>query len=519
MRPSSEAESQPQDLDRFERIVPRAVPAQGAATRPASADAGHAQISGRTVAFGLGALLALGLLTIVLLPRLVSPEAMEPAAPAPRAAPAAADLPALPPAAPPAAAAAIWDDAAALEARAAAQTLQREFESEVATLRSQSVERWAAEDLGKAQSLAQQAAAAFAAKDFAGARSGYESAVRASSALLAQGAARLTAELAAGQSALTRGDKLAAQTAFEMAAAIDPGNTAATRGLARVQTLDAVRAKLETARRLEQLGDEAGAVASYRAALELDADTGDATQALARIAAARADAEFRQALGEAITAIDRGNLGLAETQLARARALRAQDPGVQQAAARIAEGRRGSKLGQLQTEAAAQVAAEDWAGAVASFRAAQQLDATVAFARDGLAVAEPRAALAAKLQGLIARPERLHDAAVAAEAEALLAQARAQSPSGPRLQEQIASLRRALDAAAQPISVSLRSDAQTEVTIYKLGAQGRFESRTLSLKPGRYVAVGARAGYVDVRVEFEVKPGMDPVSVRCQEKL
>lgn len=517
MRPSSEAEAQPQELNAFERIVPRAVPAQSTTAHAVSAAAGHSQISGRAVAIGLGVLLSLGVLSIFVLPRLLSPEAAQPAVALPSVAPPAA-APATPAAVQPVAPA-VWDDDGALEARAAAQALQRQFESEIAKLRSQSVERWATEDLGKAQVLAQTAAAAFEAKDFAGARAGYQSAVDASSALLAQGASRLSAELAAGQSALASGDKRAAQTAFELAAAIDPGNAAATRGLARVQTLDAVRAKLETARRLEQLGDEAGAGAAYRAALQLDPDTSEAADALAHIAARRADAEFRQALGEAIAAIDRGNLGLAETHLARARALRAQDPGVQQAAARIAEGRRGSKLGQLQTEAATQMAAEDWPGAVASLRAAQHLDASVAFAREGLAVAEPRAALATKLQELIARPERLNSVAVAAEAETLLAQARTQSPAGPRLQEQIASLRRALDAAAQPVAVSLRSDAQTEVTIYKLGAQGRFDSKTLSLKPGRYVAVGARAGYVDVRVEFEVKPGMNPVTVRCEEKL
>lgn len=516
MRPASEAESQPN----FERIVPRAVSAPAAAVSAGGKAASTSHISGAKVAIGLVVILLLGALSIFVLPRLTVPPATtteSPAAPpvAKKPLPAATT----PPAPAPSPAKPIWDDPAMLQTRAAAQDLQRRFEDEAGKLRATAVDRWGAEDFAKAEALAKTAGAAFVAKDFAAAKSGYEAATAATTALIAQGAARLTSSLAAGAAALDRGDKAAAQAAFELAAAIDPGNALATRGLARVQTLDTVRAKLETARRLEQLGDEAGAVASYRAALQLDADTTEATQALARIAAARSDAEFRQALGEAIAAIDRGNLGLAETHLARARALRANDPGVNQAAARIAEGRRGSRLGQLQSEAAAQVAVEDWAGAITTYRAALQLDGSVAFAREGLAVAEPRAALALKLQGLITRPERLNASAVAAEAEALLIQARATAPAGPRLQQQIAELRRALDVAAQPVEVALQSDAQTEVLIYKVGPQGRFDRKTLALKPGHYVAVGTRAGYVDVRVEFDVAPGLSPVIIRCEEKL
>lgn len=514
MRPTPEADPKPPAPTAFERIVPRAVtPAQAATTAGRRADA--SQISGTTVGIGLFAVLLLGALSFVLLPRLVAQG--ENRAP-PGAAPAVVTARQTP-TAPPSPATLIWDDPAMLELRAAAQELQGQFNAQSANLRAMAVDSWAATEFGSAEALAKTAGAAFAARDFAAAKSAYAAALAASSALIAQGAARLASSLAAGQAALAAGDKAAAQSAFELAAAIEPGSQAATRGLARVQTLDAVRAKLDTARRLEQLGDEAGAAAAWRAALQLDPDTAEAKQALERIAEARAEAEFRQLLGEAIAALDRGNLGLAETQLARARALRANDPGVQQAAARVAEGRRGMRLGQLQSESAAQLAAEDWAGAVKSYRAALEVDSSIAFAREGLAQAESRAALALKMQNLIARPERLQSAAVAAEAEGFLNQARSVTPAGPRLQQQIADLRRALDAAAQPVPVALQSDAQTEVTIYKVGAQGRFDTRTLALKPGRYVAVGARRGYVDVRVEFEVAPGMAPVSVRCEEKL
>jgi hypothetical protein len=78
-----------------------------------------------------------------------------------------------------------------------------------------------------------------------------------------------------------------------------------------------------------------------------------------------------------------------------------------------------------------------------------------------------------------------------------------------------------LARAQVPVDVQLVSDNLTEVTLYQVGVLGRFESQTLSLKPGRYVAVGTRPGYRDVRTEFDV--GFDnsstPVTVACTEEI
>lgn len=460
---------------------------------------------------------ALGLAAVFLLPSLAPTSAPDkpvaqakPAAPAP-AAPSASATPAT----------AIWDDAALLEARAAAQTLKQKIDEQTAQLKSKGIERWAPDRLAAALGQAATATSAFASRDFAAARSGYESASAALATLLAEAPGRLSDSLAAGRKALADADKARAQTAFELGLAIDPGNAQATRGLERLKNLDAVTTKLQTARRLEQAGDEAGAETAYRAALQLDADTTEATQALARFQAARADADFRRTLGEALVALDRGDLGVADARIARAQKLRPGDPSVQQASSRLAEAGRGRRLGQLQQESASQTTAEDWAGAVKTYQAALAIDPSIAFARAGLAIAEPRSRQTQQLQDLINRPDRLTSAAVTIEAEALLAQARSVSQPGPRLQEQIAALRRALDQTAQPVTLELRSDNQTEVTVYRVGPLGRFATHDLQLKPGRYTAVGTRPGYRDVRREFEVSAGSAKavVEVRCEETL
>ena len=92
---------------------------------------------------------------------------------------------------------------------------------------------------------------------------------------------------------------------------------------------------------------------------------------------------------------------------------------------------------------------------------------------------------------------------------------------GPRLQQQLTAVESLLEKAQVPAEVQLVSDNLTEVTLYQVGVLGRFESQVLMLKPGNYVAVGTRAGYRDVRAEFEV--GFDgrstPVTITCIEEV
>lgn len=515
----SEPESKP--LSDFERIVPRrALATESVIPAPGRHAGTPRHVPASVFVGGLVLLLAFGALAIWLLPRLLAPGLPVPVTARTAEKTAAKAQPVAPPPAAPAAKP-TWDDPALLEARAAAQASRTQFDQQAADLRKHGVERWGAAALEAAEAQAWAGQGAYDAKDFPAARTAYDSAAAGTTALTAEIPQRLVAALAAGRQALEAADKSAAQGAFDLALALDPGNVAATRGMERVASFDAVRAKLETAMRLEQAGDLAATRAALREALALDPDSQSARETLARLDAQSADADFRRALAEAIGALDQNQLDRAEERLARARSLRGGDPAVQQLASRIADARRVQQIANLRNESVAQVSAEDWAGAVKTYRAALGLDATLAFARDGLAQAEPRAALAASLQNLIDRPDRLTSPSVAAEAQQWVARARAIAEAGPRLRAQLAAAQTALDQAAQPVAVQLRSDGQTEVTIYKIGALGRFTAKSVSLKPGRYVAVGTRAGYRDVRREFLVTPGASgaSVDVRCEEAL
>ena len=69
--------------------------------------------------------------------------------------------------------------------------------------------------------------------------------------------------------------------------------------------------------------------------------------------------------------------------------------------------------------------------------------------------------------------------------------------------------------------MTLRSDNETEVIVYKVARLGRFEQRQLTLRPGTYTAVGTRLGYRDVRREIVVLHDAipAPITIACVEKI
>jgi hypothetical protein len=71
------------------------------------------------------------------------------------------------------------------------------------------------------------------------------------------------------------------------------------------------------------------------------------------------------------------------------------------------------------------------------------------------------------------------------------------------------------------VAARLVSDGLTTVTIQRVGAVGVFKEKTVELRPGSYVVVGARAGYRDVRHVLVVPIGRSPapLDVRCREVL
>ena len=333
--------------------------------------------------------------------------------------------------------------------------------------------------------------------------------------------AALATQLRVGGEALAAGQPEAARQAFELAKLIAPDDVRAAEGLRRAQVLGQILPRLAAAE-AAALGERPlEAVTLYEQVLREDPAHPGARAGLARARAALGSDAYARAIGEALAALREGRDGAARAALARARALR---PGGAEIAAVEAQSSAAGARRELtatRESLAALETAERWREALAGYEQWLARDPTLEFARSGRARAAPRAELARRLDALLGDPARLVAPEVRREADQLLARADAVRGDAPVLRAQTARLRDTLRVYDQPVAAVLQSDGLTQVTLQRWGAVGAFTRKELQLKPGRYVAIGSRPGYRDVRREFTLAPGAAEVivDVRCTEAV
>jgi hypothetical protein len=222
-----------------------------------------------------------------------------------------------------------------------------------------------------------------------------------------------------------------------------------------------------------------------------------------------------------LAALDRRDFVAARDAFRRARAL---DPGSAAAADGLARAEQGLRLAALldmRAQAAAEEAREAWREALRLYDEALKLEPSVEFALEGRPRAVRRAELDDRLEGYLGRPERLSSSEVHAEATVYLTMAAEIDSAGPRLTAQRDRLEELLAVYSVSVTLTLVSDAETEVLVYGVGRLGAFERRELELRPGVYTLVGSRDGFRDVRRELVIEPGKEPepVTIRCTEPI
>ncbi len=400
--------------------------------------------------------------------------------------------------------------------KSAADEQRASVSGRLAALKSAGSESWAAAATAAAQAALAAGDALMQAREYGAAQSKFAALAHDLSALEAQREPAFKALMQQGGSALQQGDSKGAAVAFAQALSIRPGDPGAQRGARRAASLDAVWALLAAAKGSEQQGRIAEAAATYRKALGLDPLDSQAQAGAARTGAQLQADQFGRAMARAYAAIGQHRSGEARAALEEAGRIKPNDPEIARAMAQLAAMDSATQLAASLAQARAAEGGEHWQEAVAQYQHALALDSTLVDARRALEVATERARLDKELELLIAHPERTYSDAVYAAARASLQQAQAISNPGPVLSRQLRQVGDLLEQAATPVGVTLRSDNLTSVTVYRIGELGSFTQRALQLKPGRYVVVGTRSGYRDVRRELNVAPGATPPALLIQ---
>ena len=332
---------------------------------------------------------------------------------------------------------------------------------------------------------------------------------------------RLDRALKNGAAALAQLDNVGATHHFEIALAAEPGNAVADNGLRRARNLPRVLELLEKARQLEAAGQLDRALQVYREAEILDSEFQRPRDARLSVERRIAGRDYRRALSDALSALDRRDYSRSKGALAIAKKLRPNAAEIREIAIRMQAAIQRDRLDDLRRQAGVHDRNEDWAASLRVYDNALGIDADAAFAVQGKSRAKRFLALNRQLDHYLSQPDRLYSPEPLAHARRMNTTIAAIENAGAKLAAKSQRLSALIVSAMEPQPVILRSDENTSVAVHRVARFGKFKERRLTLRPGTYTAFGSRPGYRDVRIRFSVRPSSDGVVVvvRCEERV
>ena len=312
-----------------------------------------------------------------------------------------------------------------------------------------------------------------------------------------------------------------AQELFALAVLFAADNEDAQIGLQRAQSLDDVSGLFDIADDQFERGELDQARDNYQEIVNLDSYNEIAQEKLDQVLAQILENEFADIMSAGYALLEQ-----AKPQEAIAEFQRASSLGINQdqALAAITQSENeisNAQISQLRAVIFSAELQEQWQDAADSYDEVLKIDSNLTFAVDGKDYAQKRAQLDSLLVAALDNPERLSEDAVFQESLDVFYTGRAIEEPGPRLTAQLDELEIFLENSQVAIDIQLRSDNLTDVTLLRIGNLGAFQETAVSLKPGRYVAVGKRSGFREVREEFTVGFGLTPdaVIVQCEEPV
>ena len=396
-----------------------------------------------------------------------------------------------------------------------------ELLSMLETLEARAVGRWGGQTFKNAQEIYAEGDQYYLRRNYKAAGEKYSEAIVLIDPLLDQVDVIFEETMANGRTALEAGDSIEALHHYELAVAISPGHAEAHRGLTRAKNLDLVMSLTRQGEELEKDLDVEAARVAFEKALELDAAWQPALDGLQRVLVAGNQMSFDQRMTEGLEALADGDFPTARAAFRTAQALQPDSREPADGLLQVDQGIRLEKIANMELDATRLESSEQWDAAVQTYKDILEVDADLVFAQEGLMRANGRSNLHKKLEGYIADPDSLSVASNTQAATKMLLDITRMPSVGPRLEDQKNQLSRLLKRAVTPLTVRLISDNATDVVIFRVGKLGSFNSQEISLRPGKYVAVGSRPGYRDVRLEFKVSPEaeLQPIVVRCEEQI
>lgn len=406
-------------------------------------------------------------------------------------------------------------------ARFNAEMMLGELLSNFETLEQRGVQRWAGQQFLRAKESYQKGDRAYLEREYVAAEGHYLDAISILEPLFDRIEPEFEKAFSGAKVAFDAGDRTEALRLYELAVAITPNHPEASAGYRRARNLESVLRLVDQGQEYEEELELEAAEASFAQAVELDPLWQPAVDGLLRVQQTRKEMTFDQRMSEGLDSLASGDYLAARAAFRMAQQLIPDSPEPADGLLQVDQGLRLDNITVLEQEAVALETDEHWEAAATTYEEILKIDANLEFAIDGASRAREMRDLHRRLDQFISDPDKLSAPSVMQKATLLVVDITRMPEIGPRLGRQRDELSRLLKRAVTPVPVALVSDNQTNVSVYRVGSLGSFDSKELSLRPGKYVAVGIRPGFRDVRLEFRVAPEleMEPVVVRCEERI
>ena len=383
------------------------------------------------------------------------------------------------------------------------------------------VDKWAANRLNELVRQAESGDRAYRDSDYSVANTAYGGALEIAESLKEQSPQVLEESLEAGRAALERMDGTGAKEAFAHALWIEAENAEALSGLQRAEVQGELARGMFDVQRFEESGDLDQALAASKDLALIDPLSEPVKQIQKQLEQSILERNFTAAMSSGYRYLDSKEFAAARDAFERARNLRPDSPEVGVALQSVSNAEIVQRVDLLAGRARQAEFDEDWQQAVEAYTQVLKLESGSIDGLIGKARAEARWALDRKLLAYRRDADSLLEPVVREQAHATLGEARALPSAGVRLLEQITHLEAELDKLVGEVRVRLISDGETNVRILRQSLLGAFRQEELILTPGKYIAVGSRTGYHDVRLEIIVRNGetLEPVTIACTEVI
>ncbi|MFT7218896.1 MAG: serine/threonine protein kinase [Candidatus Azotimanducaceae bacterium] len=331
----------------------------------------------------------------------------------------------------------------------------------------------------------------------------------------------LSEQISRGDDALADGDVETALTAFTIATLLEPENEVLVAQLERAENLETVLRLTQQAEILERNAELKASLNIIEEAIALDGLWRPAIDAKQRLRTSIRQQNFRSAMSRGFRGISERDYVAARKGFKAAKSIMPGSDEPEDGLSQVEQSEKNDTIQALRTKAEQQMFDEAWSNAIATFEEALAVTNTLDFAIAGKAIAERRRTRQETIAQFLSDPTLLQsDEALAKAASALRDASRSQNQSE-TLTVNLNTLALLISSARTEIPVTLKSDGQTEVTVRKHAELGRFESETVYLIPGRYIVVGERPGFRDVRENLVILPGhtIPTVTISSTEKV